>query len=435
MISVHSARHWDGQRWLLSPCRRAESHSALLYRLAFALFRARALALTYALLRLSCVRQRLERSRFRMPEPRYIVEGESSEKASIFPSKFLGLGIFQVLDFDGNSGALKLSTFADFVNCSLYIHLSLQCAMFIRCEQNLAQIVSENASQKTLTARELWGNWAAKIVLRRFFVSRQVKCLSDGRTLSVDSTLGSKGDGCLWSVGVEGQPCKVSKRQESHHVSSFLPRRKVKGGKNHQTCDLEVAIQNPINIPKTQRHEKVTQKWLSGSRWKWLTSCSKVTQKWRKRSKKVTFGSLSPGARQSHLESLFRVFEFFGVWGSVGLLPGHNTKPSSYRVFLELWFAIGWPSRKRWESRKRRRQLRQPQTRGSSAGSAEITEATDMTKGIWGANDGFPQTTALAKSDQRNASCHVFERKALVLSEASTLQEHNFAMLILFVEL
>ena len=50
---------------------------------------------------------------------------------------------------------------------------------------------------------------------------------------------------------------------------------------------------------------------------------------------------------------------------------------------VNLWFATGWPSPKRRDFQKRRgrrRQLRQPQTRGLSAGYAECKEATDMTK-------------------------------------------------------
>ena len=64
---------------------------------------------------------------------------------------------------------------------------------------------------------------------------------------------------------------------------------------------------------------KVTQKLLK--------SDSKVT----KTVEKVTFESLLSNFRVTFtgtpkvtFESLFRVFEFFGLWGSVGLLPGHN---------------------------------------------------------------------------------------------------------------
>ena len=64
---------------------------------------------------------------------------------------------------------------------------------------------------------------------------------------------------------------------------------------------------------------KVTQKLLK--------SDSKVT----KTVEKVTFESLLSnfwvtftGTPKVTFESLFRVFEFFGVWGSAGLLPGHK---------------------------------------------------------------------------------------------------------------
>ena len=93
------------------------------------------------------------------------------------------------------------------------------------------------------------------------------------------------------------------------------------------SCDPEVVLQTP-KPRKIQRHEKVTQKWLSGSQWKWLKSDSKVT----KTVEKVTFESLLSNfwvtfteTPKVTFESLFRVFEFFGVWGSVGLPPGHKT--------------------------------------------------------------------------------------------------------------
>ena len=76
----------------------------------------------------------------------------------------------------------------------------------------------------------------------------------------------------------------------------------------------------------------MTQKWLSGSRQKWLKSCSKVTLS----TVFVTFESLLSnfwvtfaGTPKVTFESLLLVFEFFGVWGSVGLLPGHKVNTFS----------------------------------------------------------------------------------------------------------
>ena len=93
-------------------------------------------------------------------------------------------------------------------------------------------------------------------------------------------------------------------------------------------CDLEVLTLQTPKPRKTQRHEKVTQKWLSGSRQKWLRSYSKVTQKWRKRSKKTLSGNFwvtFAGTLKVTFELLFRDFEFFRVYGSVGSrLPGQN---------------------------------------------------------------------------------------------------------------
>ena len=65
---------------------------------------------------------------------------------------------------------------------------------------------------------------------------------------------------------------------------------------------------------------------------------------------------------------------------------GLRIRCNSFRVFRNLWFATGRPSRKLW------RQPRQRQARGSSAGLAEITETTEMvrTTGVWGANHGSP---------------------------------------------
>ena len=62
----------------------------------------------------------------------------------------------------------------------------------------------------------------------------------------------------------------------------------------------------------------MTQKWLSGFRWKRLRSYSKVTQKWRKRSFWVTLESLSPEPRQWLLYHFFVSLNFLGVSGSVG---------------------------------------------------------------------------------------------------------------------
>ena len=86
----------------------------------------------------------------------------------------------------------------------------------------------------------------------------------------------------------------------------------------------------------------MTQKWLSGSRWKRLKSYSKVTQ-----VEKVTFESLLSnfwvtftGTPKVTFESLFRVFELFGVWGSVGLLsgtPGISRQMPGHPA-QEVWF-------------------------------------------------------------------------------------------------
>ena len=66
----------------------------------------------------------------------------------------------------------------------------------------------------------------------------------------------------------------------------------------------------------------------------------KVTQKLLrsdKNGRKVTFESLLShfwvGTPKITFESLFRVFECFGVWGSVGLLPGHKEKAISQSLW------------------------------------------------------------------------------------------------------
>ena len=93
-------------------------------------------------------------------------------------------------------------------------------------------------------------------------------------------------------------------------------------------------------------------------------------------------------------------------WTSDGSYPCPVSKRSMSLTFFlvsgisKAMVFIRWPSRKWQESRKRRkwqRQLRQPQTRGLSAGVAESTESTEMTKtmGIWGANPRFPKQRAL----------------------------------------
>ena len=79
----------------------------------------------------------------------------------------------------------------------------------------------------------------------------------------------------------------------------------------------------------------MTRKWLSGSRWKWLNTHSKVT----KRSKKSlfdSFESLSPGPRKSLSSHFVVYFEFFGVWASAGLLPGHKAN-ATIRVTSIHW--------------------------------------------------------------------------------------------------
>ena len=103
-------------------------------------------------------------------------------------------------------------------------------------------------------------------------------------------------------------------------------------------CEPEVALQTP-KLREIQRHEKVTQKWLLGVlvkvTQKKLKSESKVTTNGWKSYFWVTFGSLSPGPPEVTFESLFRVFEFVGVWGSVGLLPGHKFSAKIPDTFLQ----------------------------------------------------------------------------------------------------
>ena len=103
--------------------------------------------------------------------------------------------------------------------------------------------------------------------------------------------------------------------------SGRFPGHSRSSSQNSETCDPEVALQTP-KPRKIQRHEKVTQKWLSGSRWMWLKSYSKVTQKllfrpflsllshfW------VTFESDSPGPRKSLLSHFFVSLNFSGFGG------------------------------------------------------------------------------------------------------------------------
>ena len=80
-------------------------------------------------------------------------------------------------------------------------------------------------------------------------------------------------------------------------------------------------------------------------------------------------------------------------FGFLGLRRKYRTfLPPPLHVGMEDPHATG--TRKRQESRKQRRQLRLPQTRGLIAGVAKITETTEMTKttGIWGAKPRFPKT-------------------------------------------
>ena len=63
---------------------------------------------------------------------------------------------------------------------------------------------------------------------------------------------------------------------------------------------------------------KVTQKLLKSDRF-----VSFVSLFW------VPFGSLWPGPRKSLLSHLLCVFEFFGVAGSVGVLPGSQRQPTT----------------------------------------------------------------------------------------------------------
>ena len=52
------------------------------------------------------------------------------------------------------------------------------------------------------------------------------------------------------------------------------------------------------------------------------------------------------GTPKVTFESLFRLFEFFGVWGSVGLLPDHNPKgPKIEKKFGLAW--TGTPQKKK----------------------------------------------------------------------------------------
>ena len=67
---------------------------------------------------------------------------------------------------------------------------------------------------------------------------------------------------------------------------------------------------------------KVTQKLLKSDSTV-TTTVEKVTFEPLSSHFRATFESLSPGPPKVTFESLLRVFEFFGVWGSVGLLPGH----------------------------------------------------------------------------------------------------------------
>ena len=112
---------------------------------------------------------------------------------------------------------------------------------------------------------------------------------------------------------------------------------------NEYLCDPEVALQTP-KPRKIQRHEKVTQKWLSGCRWKLLKSYSKVTQNWLFRpflTLLSNFWVTFTGAPKVAFESLFRVFEFFGVWGSVGL-RWRSTPRKSFDASLRTLFSSIW---------------------------------------------------------------------------------------------
>ena len=99
--------------------------------------------------------------------------------------------------------------------------------------------------------------------------------------------------------------------------------------RNHYPCDPEVALKTP---PQTQRNSKMRKKWLESDFPGLGGSDSKATRKWlrsdfsdRFRQFWVTFESLFAETWKVTLESLFRIFEFFPAWASVGLLLSYNT--------------------------------------------------------------------------------------------------------------
>ena len=110
--------------------------------------------------------------------------------------------------------------------------------------------------------------------------------------------------------------------------------------------------------PRNPEKFKVTQKWLKSDFWGSGQSDSKVTKKWLKSNQKVTFLTVLvtfesllsnfwvtlAGAPKVTFESLFRVFEFFGVSGSVGALPGHKFTSylKDFITFLDVILQIHW---------------------------------------------------------------------------------------------
>ena len=103
----------------------------------------------------------------------------------------------------------------------------------------------------------------------------------------------------------------------------------------HYSCDPEVALQTP-KPRKIQRHEKVTQKWLSGSRWKWLKSYSKVTQRLLFSTVFVTFESLLSHFHrdpESHFWVTFLclwIFRGLGVRGATSGSQHYRGPPTTH---------------------------------------------------------------------------------------------------------
>ena len=114
-------------------------------------------------------------------------------------------------------------------------------------------------------------------------------------------------------------------------------------------CPLSVVTRKCSYRPRSPEKFKDTKKWLKSDFWSSGQSDSKVTKKWLKSDENgpkshfwatlesllSNFWDTLAGAPKVTFESLFCVFEFFGVSGTVGALRGHNLSgPSTGWVLI-----------------------------------------------------------------------------------------------------